>query len=485
MWPYSQQPESDIDQHGKVLVMKETITATTTTTGTTIEYSESTTLYTAREDSGVSIEELRSELDAISLSNRADSPSGHLGNLNFAQSQALFHLWGMLLEYLQRPYDKKAAARKDKQLAALLFDQSLETASSTSSLAASERSERSSGRSSAIQANPLAAEFWSQAGSGDLDVLLLRFLRARKWDLHGAFSMLRDALEWRKMYEVRDLVARGEAGIRSELLASGKSFFWKTDAQGRLLTIITGRLHDKNAQTLEETCRFTVFQMELGRRLMQAPSETVTVIFDMADAPYASLDFGSIQFMVQCFQSFYPESLGKCLIVNPPWIFSGFFRMVRPLLDPVVAGKIELVTAGEEMLKWVPAENLPERFGGTCKWEYEWEPAEEPAAPLQPLADETVMGLEMELMDLQTRLIDVTISLNSLYANAEELGLGPGDETITALSTLRDQIKRDIGSRQARLDANIMPSCMYDRIGVIKPGGRVDWNVMECCKGSE
>lgn len=477
MWPFNASTE---DEDGKITVMKETITTTT------IEYTE-TTIYTEQsgEGTGVSIEEIRSELDAISLTDRSRataSPSGHLGNLTFSQSQALFHLWGMLLEYLQRPYDKKAAARKDKQLAALLFEQSLETASSTSSLAESERSQLSSGRSSAIQANPLSTEFWCQAGSGDLDVLLLRFLRARKWDLHAAFAMLRDALEWRKMYGVRELIAQGEAGIKPELLASGKSYFWKQDAQGRLVTIITGRLHDKNAQTLEETCRFTVYQMELGRRLMQAPSETVTVIFDMADAPYASLDFGSIQFMVQCFQSFYPESLGKCLIVNPPWIFSGFFRMVKPLLDPVVAAKIELVTPGEEMLKWIPAENLPERFGGSCKWEYSWKPSENSSAPLQALEDDEVMKLEMELVDLQTRLIDATISLNSLYANAEELGLTAGDETLVALGALRDEIKREIGGRQARLDANGRPSSLYDRIGVVKPGGSINWNVAECCK---
>jgi hypothetical protein len=91
----------------------------------------------------------------------------------------------------------------------------------------------------------------------------------------------------------------------------------------------------------------------------------------------------------------------------------------------------------------------------------------------------------MELLELQTRLIDATISLNSLYANAEELGLGPGDETIAALGALRDEIKREIGSRQALLDANSRPSSLYDRIGVVKPGGIVDWNVAECCKADK
>lgn len=54
-------------------------------------------------------------------------------------------------------------------------------------------------------------------------------------------------------------------------------------------SVITARLHDKYAQSLDETTRYTVFLMELGRRLMLPHVETVTVIFDMADAPMASL----------------------------------------------------------------------------------------------------------------------------------------------------------------------------------------------------
>lgn len=164
----------------------------------------------------------------------APSPSGHLGSLSFDQLKKLYALWGMLVEYLQRPYDRQEAKR-DKQLVAQMYQQSVQVASSVSSLADSVKSETSASRSSAIQNNPLAAEFWSQAATDDLDVLLLRFLRARKWNVNEAFEMLVAAIRWRHAFEVRKLVLEGESGLKQELLESGKSFFWKTDVNGRTI----------------------------------------------------------------------------------------------------------------------------------------------------------------------------------------------------------------------------------------------------------
>lgn len=165
---------------------------------------------------------------------------GHLGNLSIVETGKLYLLWGMFLEYLQRPFDKKEA-KKDKKLISQMYQQSIETASSISSLAESERSIASSSRSSAIQANPLAREFWSQAATGDLDVLVLRFLRARKWIVNDAFDMLVSSIRWRYAYDIRQLLAEGDSGIKTSLLESGKSFFFKTDKQNRLVRYISAK----------------------------------------------------------------------------------------------------------------------------------------------------------------------------------------------------------------------------------------------------
>jgi CRAL/TRIO domain len=67
-------------------------------------------------------------------------------------------------------------------------------------------------------------------------------------------------------------------------------------------------------------------------------------------------------------QNYYPERLGRLYLINAPWGFSSVFSVVKSFLDPVTVQKIHVLGANyqKELLDQVPAENLPEIFGGTC-----------------------------------------------------------------------------------------------------------------------
>jgi hypothetical protein len=67
-------------------------------------------------------------------------------------------------------------------------------------------------------------------------------------------------------------------------------------------------------------------------------------------------------------QNYYPERLGRLYLINAPWGFSSVFSVVKSFLDPVTVQKIHVLGAGyqKELLDQVPAENLPDIFGGTC-----------------------------------------------------------------------------------------------------------------------
>lgn len=70
-------------------------------------------------------------------------------------------------------------------------------------------------------------------------------------------------------------------------------------------------------------------------------------------------------------QNYYPERLGKLYLINAPWGFETAFGVIKVMLDPVTASKIRILGKGyaTELLKQVPAENLPKEFGGTCECE--------------------------------------------------------------------------------------------------------------------
>lgn len=69
----------------------------------------------------------------------------------------------------------------------------------------------------------------------DPDATLLRFLRARRWDLDAATEMLYNTVKWRCDFGVLSLMKKGESAIPGHLLSSGKTFFHKTDNSNHLV----------------------------------------------------------------------------------------------------------------------------------------------------------------------------------------------------------------------------------------------------------
>lgn len=68
-----------------------------------------------------------------------------------------------------------------------------------------------------IPGSMLETTFWNMVATDNPDSALLRFLRARRWDLDSAYRMLTNTLRWRLHMRVDDIVKLGEIGLRNEL----------------------------------------------------------------------------------------------------------------------------------------------------------------------------------------------------------------------------------------------------------------------------
>jgi hypothetical protein len=65
----------------------------------------------------------------------------------------------------------------------------------------------------------------------------------------------------------------------------------------------------------------------------------------------------------------YPNTLERMLVINTPAVFPIVWRILRPMLDPVTASKIEIYDSGSwqsRLLELVDADQLPAEYGGTC-----------------------------------------------------------------------------------------------------------------------
>lgn len=126
------------------------------------------------------------------------------------------------------------------------------------------------------------------------DSLLLRFLRARKWDVGKAFAMVTSNILWRKEMGVDDdILPRGELYAleqsRSdkiiakekkegrdfiEQLKMGKSFLHGFDRQGRPVNYVRVKIHKPGAQSEETLERYIVHVIETTRLIVVPPVET-------------------------------------------------------------------------------------------------------------------------------------------------------------------------------------------------------------------
>lgn len=137
------------------------------------------------------------------------------------------------------------------------------------------------------------------------DSLLLRFLRARKWDVGKAFSMMASTILWRKEMEVDDeILPRGEAyalemsrgqgaSVKEKKegtdfinqLKMGKSFLHGFDREGRPVNYVRVKIHKPGDQSEETIERYIVHVIESTRLIIAPPVETGVCYFDSKCIP--------------------------------------------------------------------------------------------------------------------------------------------------------------------------------------------------------
>jgi len=197
----------------------------------------------------------------------------------------------------------------------------------------------------------------------DEDSMILRFLRARSFDVEKSAKLLTDCLIWR-----RDFQGIGVNQITKESIVNeypiGKCFYHGEDLEGRPIVYVRVRLHNKNDSDPEEVQRICVFMFEEARKLLKPPVDRCSVLFDLSQFSYQNMDYSFCRFLIDMFATKYPESLGVCLIVNCPFIFWACWKVISPWIDPITAKKVKFVSL-EKLEEFISSDQLLNEYGGT------------------------------------------------------------------------------------------------------------------------
>jgi len=224
------------------------------------------------------------------------------------------------------------------------------------------------------------------------------------------------------------------------------------------------RLHRQGEHLERALERNTVYLIETARLLLKPPVDTATIIFDMTGFSMANMDYTPVRFMVKCFEANYPESLGAILVYKAPWIFQGIWKVIRGWLDPVVASKVHFLNTSKEMSEFVDLDKLPKEVDGNADWEYRYV--------------EPVEGENSKMSDTATRdrLLGAREELVKEYEQATLEWLNGSDaEKAAAVEERRNAIAAKLRDDYWNLDPYLRARSLFDRIGMIQPGGRIEF----------
>lgn len=211
------------------------------------------------------------------------------------------------------------------------------------------------------------------------DNFLLRFLRARKWDVKAALVAIATSLSWRFDSRSSEILEKGDLGFVKEnyegmimQLKSSKSWLAGYDYHGRPIIQVQPSKHNPKAQSVEAIEDFTIYIVESARLCLKAPVDTMAVFFDLSEFSLSNMDYSAVKFIIQCLEGHFPESLGILFVHNAPWFFTGIWSVIKNWIDPVVASKIKFTKSSNDLSEYIPLEFVTRNLGGNNPSEYKF-----------------------------------------------------------------------------------------------------------------
>lgn len=241
-------------------------------------------------------------------------------------------------------------------------------------LSASERSTLNQFRTAVADLSPPSREDW----------YLLKWLRARKFDLQDSKEMLREHIAWRKKYQVDTFLHDYEA---PELLRKYCPGGFIDCAPGGQPVYITpaGRTDIKGlleAATRSDFIRHLIYILETQEELKRKISlqnggrrvETMYVVADMEHFSFWQLSsievVSTITEAVRLYEANYPEILEAAYIVNAPSLFPMLWNIIKPLLSQRTISKVNIFGKDgwrDVLARRFDVERLPAHWGGRLR----------------------------------------------------------------------------------------------------------------------
>lgn len=215
---------------------------------------------------------------------------------------------------------------------------------------------------------------------------LLRFLRARSFNVAAARTMYLKAEAWKKEIQLDRLVREFEFSERDEVAAHGWCmYFHKTDKLGRPIfiqdlgnmdctavfrTTTPERVIHNFAVTLELAVRHRYEACSVASGRWVDDNFMVVNLAGLGLSTFWSMK-GQLQQLLSILDNNFPELSGRVQIINAPYMFSTIWSWVKGWLPVATVEKIDIAGAdyADRIFEYVDPKDWPSSLGGQCKCE--------------------------------------------------------------------------------------------------------------------
>ncbi|GAA6064229.1 hypothetical protein JCM10212_000376 [Sporobolomyces blumeae] len=224
------------------------------------------------------------------------------------------------------------------------------------------------------------------------DVTLVRFLRARKFDIQGAYNQFTSAEDWRRKNNVDELYDEFDLAEFNQAASLYPQWTGRRDKTGLPVYVFKvgaltkkatdeyakdpERLNPRMIALYEHMVQFVLpFCSAIPHEHQEVPISGCATIVDISNV--SLMRFWQLKSHMQRASALasanYAETLGAIYLVGAPNFFSTVWGWVKNWFDPGTVEKIFILPSHSvlsTLSTHIDPESIPEEFGGSLGWTY-------------------------------------------------------------------------------------------------------------------